>query len=164
MSDNNFIKLVDKVNVRIKELKTIAENKTNRSIPDIPIYFNVRGRVAGRFIKNGSHIFIDLNSEALLKYTDTFINQTIGHEYAHYVTYLLYGDRGHDRFWRHVMCLLGLKPSRCHTYDLTPARQTKHYAAVCDCQQHIISSVRFKRIWAGAKYRCIKCGSYVRIT
>ena len=98
---------------------------------DLPtLTWDLRGTVGGQAYLNQN--MIRINQEALKKYKDNYIKQTIGHEFAHLVAYKSLRHRGHGRSWAKVMRSFDLFPDRCHDYDLTPARVVKkQYLYAC---------------------------------
>src|SRR5690606_24560848 len=88
------------------------------TFPRPQVQFTVKGRVAGK--ANFSKNIIDFNYAILSKHGDAFIDRTPAHEVAHFISYLIYGNKGagHGPFWKSVMRRLGMRPERCHTYDL----------------------------------------------
>ena len=115
---------------------------------DLPtLTWDLRGTVGGQAYLNQN--LIRINQEALKKYKDTYIKQTIGHEFAHLVSYKSLKHRGHGRSWAKVMRSFDLLPDRCHDYDLTPARVVKkQYLYACDkCGQEFnLTAVRHNKM------------------
>ena len=63
---------------------------------DLPrLTWDLKGTVGGQAYLNQN--MIRINQEALKKYKDSYIKQTIGHEFAHLVAYNALGHRGHGR-------------------------------------------------------------------
>ena len=63
--------------------------------------------------------------------TDHFIEQTVGHEWAHLAAANLHGHkiRSHGPEWKAVMHKLGLDAARCHAYTTQKARTVKPKSA-----------------------------------
>ena len=100
---------------------------------------------------------------------DEFIEDTVPHEFAHLVTYALYGTdrdyKGHRRVkphgsqWQRVMRLLGYKPTRCHNFDVKPARKVaSKYRYSCGCKEYFLTAIRHNKILSGkSSYSCTRC-------
>jgi len=121
---------------------------------DLPaLSWDLKGTVGGQAFLNQNKIRI--NMEALKKYTKKYIEQTIGHEFAHLVAYKSLSHRGHGRAWAKVMRSFDLFPDRCHEYDLTPARVVKKqflYACHVCGKEFKLTAVRHNKIIKGARY------------
>lgn len=93
---------------------------TNMKAPTLS--FDLRGTTAGQAFPAKHHI--RLNGQLLNENTERFIEQTVGHEWAHLAAAHLHGHKiqGHGKEWKSLMVRLGLKPERCHTYDTQNAR------------------------------------------
>jgi predicted SprT family Zn-dependent metalloprotease len=110
------------------------------------------------FCRREGRTYFRINLEALQKYTEHFLANVAVHEFAHYAAYLLHGPKvGHGAQWRTVMVRLGAKPTRCHTYDLTPARVTNKVSVYCGCGPLQVSPAIARKLSMGAAYRCRKC-------
>ena len=123
---------------------------------DLPkLTWDLKGTVGGQAYLNQN--MIRINMEALAKYKDHYIKQTIGHEFAHLVAYNALGHRGHGRSWARVMRKFNLFPDRCHDYDLTPARVVKRqYLYECDkCgKEFTLTAIRHNKMMKGnQRYR-----------
>lgn len=87
--------------------------------------FDLRGTTAGQAFPGKHHI--RLNGQLLNENVEEFIEQTVGHEWAHLVAIHLHGPkiRAHGPEWKNVMVKMGLDPARCHTYNTNNARTVK---------------------------------------
>lgn len=106
---------------RIVECQSLV--KTSLASPTVS--FDLRGTTAGEAYGPKNHI--RLNGQLLNENIDEFIEQTVGHEWAHLAARNLHGPgiRSHGPEWKGVMIKLGLDPARCHTYETTKARVVK---------------------------------------
>lgn len=78
---------------------------------------------------------------------------TLQHELAHAAAGLLTGKReGHGKVWQAVMRAMGLKPERCHSYDL--AGVPGLVATRCACKTHYVTARKAAKI---ARYHCAAC-------
>ncbi len=118
---------------------------------DLPeLTWDLKGTVGGQAYLNQN--MIRINMEALQKYKDHYIKQTIGHEFAHLVAYKALRHKGHGRSWSRVMRKFNLFPDRCHDYDLTPARVVKRqYLYECDkCgKEFTLTAIRHNKMMKG---------------
>lgn len=134
----------DKINETVIFAKKKWPVLANWETPTFSV--NLKGTSAGRAHFGANHIKINPilfreNSESMLKVTCV-------HEIAHLVAFHVYKDRGHGKFWKHVMVQLGLKPDRCHSYDVANARVRSKKNTVtfrCGCRNHEFTSIRAKR-------------------
>jgi len=122
------------------------------------IKYDLRGRVAGQAV--GGHT-IRLNLELLLdeRYQHDMLNQTLPHELAHIVDAQLNGHSSHGWQWQRIMLFLGKPPTRCHQYEVTPARKhVKPHTVYCGCGEHQVSKLIYRRMkYEGKRYQCRKC-------
>lgn len=81
------------------------------------VSFDLRGKTAGQAFPGHHHI--RLNGQLLNENPEHFIQQTVGHEWAHLACHFQFGARvaAHGKEWRGIMAKLGIPPNRCHTYD-----------------------------------------------
>lgn len=95
------------------------------TMPAPTLSFDLRGTTAGQAFPTEHHI--RLNGQLLNENTEHFIEQTLGHEWAHLAAQHLYGNkiRPHGNEWKQVMRNLGLDPARCHTYTTQRARKAR---------------------------------------
>lgn len=94
----------------------------NTTMASPTVSFDLRGTTAGQAYPGKNHI--RLNGQLLNENIDDFIEQTVGHEWAHLAAANLHGQkiRSHGPEWKRVMQRLGLDPARCHTYTTKKAR------------------------------------------
>lgn len=151
--------LKQQLEAKMSEVYAQAARVYGRDFPKIPVRYDLKGRVAGSFCRRmGGQMYFRMNMEALTKYTEHFLANVVVHEFAHYAAFILYGPKvGHGQPWRKTMIQLGAKPSRCHTYDLTPARITSKFNVYCACGTLPVSATIVRKMTLGATYRCRKC-------
>jgi len=84
--------------------------------------------------------------------------ETIIHEVAHMINYIITGTNGHNKSWKKIMEALGISNAKATTnykidksYLLTP----KKIMLYCKCDTHVMS----KNIWNKnyGRYVCTKC-------
>ena len=90
-----------------------------------------------------------------------YINQTVPHELAHLIAHALFGYciKPHGKEWKWVMAHLGLKPTRCHSYDMTVlmGKYTRPFVYKCSCREFQLTKTLHNRIQAGNWRTCQKC-------
>jgi SprT protein len=154
---------LDAVSARIEELSNLALKMFGRSFPFPKICYDVRGRIAG--VCRSERCEIGINPILLVENFTSFINQTIGHEYAHHVQRILFPhSKAHGREWRYCMRLLGLDSNRCHDYNVANAtcRHHQKYEVSCACKTHLVTIRVLSKIRAGNKYFCKLCKAQVK--
>jgi SprT protein len=156
---------------RLRELREqTAELWPDLEMPKIPVTYNLRGRTAGmvRYRKGGIRD-LRLNSDILNNpnHTDDFIALTIPHEWAHVIQRVKFGHKDsygrrvkpHGSEWQQIMRRLGLKPTRCHSYETTAARRQRSVEYLCqDCEKvYQFTTRRHNKVLSGHSYLCGKC-------
>ncbi|QHJ78905.1 MAG: hypothetical protein [Caudoviricetes sp.] len=83
------------------------------------IDLKMRGSAGGQAVRKAGVLYIRLNAQAIREYPEHIINDTIPHEIAHLVCYMLPRlGRNHDAGWKRVAQSLGCSGDRCHTMDI----------------------------------------------
>jgi SprT protein len=99
--------------------------------PNIQHDFTLRGRAAGQFRfnrRNRKVLILRWNVEAMTKYPEQYLKETVPHEVAHLIVWVLHIERKiayydhHGWNWRRVMNMLGVPAKKTHRYKLTYAR------------------------------------------
>ena len=137
----------EQIQERLMTLNQAAYDHWGYDLDSPTLTWDLRGTVGGQAYLNQN--MISINVEALKKYTKKYIEQTIGHEFAHLVAYKSLSHRWHGRPWAKVMKSFDLFPDRCHDYDLTPARVVKRqYLYQCDkCGQEFqLTAIRHNKM------------------
>lgn len=125
------------------------------------ISFKQKGRTAGSaYLQRWE---IRLNPILLAENSTQFIDEVIAHEYAHLLTFALYGRvQPHGREWQMMMTnIMGLPANRTHCFntDNSTTRRYERFTYTCLCQTHELTSIRHNRIQARkARYFCKHCG------
>ena len=144
-----------------------------KKIPDVSVLFDLKGRSAGQFRMRKRACEIRYNPTVFSLYFDDNLLNTVPHEVAHYLVYILYPRRRsgyrrvkpHGLEWREMMLKLGADTSVCHNYDLAtvPQRKEQRFSYDCGCRQHQISCRRHNKIQSGrAHYSCRYCNTELR--
>jgi SprT protein len=134
-----------------------------KSFSSIPIMFDLRGKCAGMYRRNGRERVIRFNPWLFAKYYKHSLEQTIPHEVAHYITDCIWPIRKvkpHGPEWKSVMRSLGVEPRVTGDFDLAgiPVRQYQRFDYSCSCKTHQLSLIRHRRVQSGqAEYRCKEC-------
>ncbi|MCF6262079.1 MAG: SprT-like domain-containing protein [Xanthomonadales bacterium] len=152
-----------------------ANHLLTKNFPQVEVLFDLRGRSAGQFRVRRQVCEIRFNPQVFaLYFTDNLIN-TVPHEVAHYLIYLMYPRRRqglrkvkpHGVEWRELMAKLGADASVCHNYDLTniPQRREQHFSYSCNCREHQVSCRRHNKIQAGrGRYYCRYCKAVLKMS
>ena len=158
--DESFSKAKHLVSGKLKELRIQAKGLFNVSV-EPEISYDLRGQAAGQ--ANYRQNKIRFNLDLLEKYTHEFVEQTVPHEFAHLVAYQKFGRRikPHGLEWKSVMIAFGVKPTRTHSFKVTPSRRLKRFLYRCECHgsSYELTSIRHNRIQRGNLYLCKKCQS-----
>jgi len=138
-------------------------------LPVIDIYFDLKGRNLGMYVRQQRQSYIRYNSFVFARHFDDCLKQTTAHEVAHYVCDKRYGlknIRPHGKEWQAVMLALGVPPKVTSNLDISglPARRYQQFTYQCGCQQHQLSSIRHNKIQRGrAVYHCRQCGQTLKL-
>ncbi|MBK5967840.1 MULTISPECIES: SprT family zinc-dependent metalloprotease [Thiorhodovibrio] len=151
------------VEQRVRELLATAQGELGIAPPPPEIRFDLRGQSAGQARCDArARCVVRFNPWLLLRHGEEFIDQTVPHEIAHWLTFKRFGRRArpHGPQWRELMVLFGAEPRRCHDYDLKeiPHRRVSSHSYHCSCQEHRLSAVRHNRARKGQTYLCRRCG------
>lgn len=141
-------------------------------VANLPIVFFEKGAVAG-WAKYGRmnhlhNINLEFNIAYIENNWDDMVEDTIPHEVAHVIDYLIRGYSNHDKHWERIAKSLGCSGNRTHNYQVQYARrprtQTKHlYIATCGTE-FMASTTRHKRIQQGTVYYLKKTGGKIHRT
>lgn len=132
-----------------------------------PIRWDLRGKTGGTCHYRSGASTLRFNAHLATHEGEAYL-QTVAHELAHAVVFWrclndarLHGRRvqPHGAEWAGVMLAFGREVRRCHNYaSMQPARVVRTYTYACRCQTHNIGPVRHRRLQAGTKYACKRCG------
>lgn len=133
---------------------------------DVEISCNIKGRVAGRAGFTNRHgyrsYFLQFNAEAVEKYTEEMVTDTIAHEIAHIICYVRPQlGNGHDAGWKRVCRSLGGDDSRTHHMKLSPGKTVTKFQYNINGKVIEVSARAHKRITEGASYRVNRCGTLI---
>lgn len=123
----------------------------------IKIKCELKGIAAGKYYPKRD--LINLNRDLIQQYPDEMINNILCHEVAHHITYKLYGGRvkPHGKEWKEICGSIGGVPEIYHSLPTTKVKKFKRYRYICECGEHLLTSIRHNRIQKGVAYFCKKC-------
>jgi len=131
--------LVARAEDKVIEVYLHAQSIWKQAFALPSVDFDLVGCCAGRAYYRENRI--RLNPVLLAEnYTD-FIAETVPHEVAHLLAFTLHGRqtrvKPHGPEWKSVVLALGLRPVRCHNYDVTNAqvRHERRYTYACRCRE-----------------------------
>jgi SprT protein len=135
-------------------------------IPTPEVRFDLRGRAAGQIRLTPAQSWqVRYNQALLIRNPDTFIAQTVPHECAHLVAFVLFGRsiRPHGMEWQGIMHHFGAEPRRCHAFPLDhlPTRRLRLFPYHCTCRTHELTVTRHRRALAGQTYYCAACHGHI---
>ncbi len=151
------------VESRVREDLKRAESLVGRSLPAVPVQFDLRGTAAGMFCSRGGQHWLRFNEWLFARDFETHLADTVPHEVAHYAVHLAFARRRvkpHGAEWQSVMRGLGANPSATFDADLEglPARRQQRWPYRCACREHAVSTTRHRRMERRrAEYRCRYC-------
>ena len=133
----------------------------------VEVVWNKRLKVtAGKAVAHPEKLVIELNPTLYKENEDKFIEDTVPHEFAHIVAYVLYKTMAHDANWYHVVNTLQINTERCHSYDVSAHRaaKTKSYKYSCGCKEWDVTPQRKSWMNRGKVYFCPACkGTLVEV-
>ena len=132
-------------------------------LEDVYVDFESMGTCAGMaYWKSGRlRINVDLLEGDTL---DEMWRQTLPHELAHIIANRMEGKKtGHQRSWKRVMEMFGLKAERTHNMEVEHLRRKSRTATCqCDCKTWELTARRVNAINRGTKrYACPSCHSTI---
>lgn len=144
----------------LKCLKIASEFCPGLEIPEIR--YNIKGSSAGECILKikSSKCILRFNSGFLKDYTENFINVTVPHEVAHYVTHISCGNKvlPHGPEWKTWMKLFGIKyPQVTHSYRIVRKDKLRPWLYKCKCREHFFTNQRHNFVRSGKNYYCCDC-------
>lgn len=136
-------------------------------LTQIPIEWNLRGTVAGKFCFNYGKTVFKVNLELARYNLEEYLGQTVPHEFSHYIVYARYFSLGkyckpHGLEWKSTMRnIFGCQPKRCHSYDISQVSRRK-YVYKCNCRHFYLGVVRHRRMQRNPfMYRCPRCKAFL---
>lgn len=145
-----------------------ASRRDRRPLPAPAVRFDLGGRAAGMYRRQGRQCWIRYNPHLFARDYAHHLAVTVPHEVAHYVTDLRFGlsrIRPHGPEWRAVMEEFGVEARAGGDWDLSglPVRRERRHPYHCDCREHRLTTRRHRRIARGRwRYSCRECGAPLR--
>lgn len=126
-----------------KAQETFGVDLTNTTV-----LMDLKGLTAAWAERQGDELTLKFNEEAIEKYYDDMVKETIPHEVAHLVCFQMpHLGKGHDAGWKTVCSMLGGKYHRCHDMELTPARKKRTFEYISeDGDLLVLSIVRHNKL------------------
>jgi SprT protein len=104
----------EKILERLDFLKRLGDKEWGKQVTPI-IKYNLKGQVGGMACYPD---ILRVNLPLLFNNEEDYLEQTIGHEYAHLLTFKINWDaKPHGMEWKRVMWSFDLEAKRCHNYD-----------------------------------------------
>lgn len=146
----------ERVHQKIAECIRLANIRFGKTFNPPIVGFDVRGTRSGYC----QGIYVHFNPILLRENTEKFLATTVPHEVAHYIQNEIYPEsKTHGREWKSIMWVFGVRPNRCHTYDVSNARVRRRWKmqrvpAYCGCRVHSITVRKANKVHT---YRCKFC-------
>lgn len=136
-----------KVNLKLVSLVKLAETVYKRKFKVPPVSYDLKGTVAGTATyKTWS---IQLNPILFDENEKEFLDQVVGHEFAHLLAVALYGPAitHHGKEWKSVMAAMGLRVEVKHRFNVeNTLRTSKIFKYKCNCKEHLFTLRRHNSI------------------
>jgi len=159
----------EQIEEKVLECIIKAESFLTKKI-DIPtIDYSLKGRCAGQFQWNkydATKSTLRYNLVLASENIETFLCETVPHEIAHYIQYILGAKPGHKTSWKNIMRMVfNTTTKRTHDYSIAnSARNTVWYIYNCSCGCAIrISKTLFNKMKNGTFYQCAGCKNRIQI-
>lgn len=168
------------INAELTRCLSVVEREFGRRFPRPYVTFDLKGLRAGSASLLQWHI--RLNPIYFNDHLRETIEQTVPHEFAHLVDFSLHPDnfirrkprRGaakrrlslHGKTWKAIMCVLGVKPERCHSMYVPGMKRRipKRYSYSCpNCKNIVVVGPRHHKLLQRGNSRAIlkDCGHYI---
>jgi SprT protein len=142
-----------------------AEIHFQRCFERAQLAFNLRGMAAA--VAYPTRNAIRINLRLLNQNAEDFLLNTVPHEVSHLIAYRVHGQgiAPHGVEWAAIMReVYGLKPLRCHNYDVRPSLTTAYqYRCGCDAG-HMFTTRRHNNAQRGRLYLCRRCRQPLRFS
>lgn len=128
----------------------------NTSVPSLSFF--IKGRCAGR--ANFMEWTVKINSHMAAQNHDEMVD-TVSHEIAHLVAFVVYGDRGHGAGWKRVHRMLGGSAKRtlntqAAKVTVIPARRKTMHLYRSDCGVETWMGPRYHSNLQNGKYKSMR--------
>lgn len=152
--------VIARVNECFAEYNAAIKGTKLEPVPVCAVEFSSTLGTTSAFAYVNGNRKIVLNTILLGENAEAFMTSTIPHEVAHICVRHNYPNakQYHGREWRHVMKILGAKPNRMHSYDVSnvkTARDMTKHVFTCKCNiNHFLSPQMAKK---SSTLMCAKC-------
>ena len=154
-----MMETLTKLNLELERTLAIARTRfPTHSFPEPEIKMDLTGKTAGMFCPMENKLRFNLS--LMLENKEDFIEETVPHEVAHFVTNIIDKySKPHGSTWQAIMKLFGiLNPQTCHSYKIAPLKPHKRpYIYQCTCKKHFFTKIRHNRAQKGVQYFCTTC-------
>ncbi|MBC2692698.1 MULTISPECIES: SprT-like domain-containing protein [Pseudomonas] len=153
------------IKVRVTECLHLASAHFGKTFPDIPVKFDLTGRVGGYYCYHKCRAtgkvtqYFRFNRVLVRENLKEYLDQICPHEVAHYVARTEWGMgiQPHGTEWKSVMIdVFKLAPDRCHSMDTSSAAK-RHFIYTCGCREHAFTKTKHNKVLRGYGYRCRAC-------
>lgn len=157
-----------------EELKALVKQRVEQCSEATGISFKVGIRydlnssaMAGQAIMSPGAYMIRLNPHLLNEHKQSFIDDVVGHEWAHVAVWDRQQATGHGKAWQMMMRKVGQEPNRTHNFKAPAGVQMSKYGsreeATCmKCDEPVsVGPRQATNIKKGVKYTHNKCGGQV---
>ncbi len=132
----------------------------------VSIHYDVKSIRTIAYFRH-SDCSIHLNPELLKEYGVRYVNNTLVHEYAHYIQYLRYGNsvRPHGKEFKNICRVFGIEGKAStniyvESKFLREKLSKNRVEYKCNCQSHWMTKRQDRKIRLGiASYTCNSCKS-----
>lgn len=163
--ENAVESLENRVRAAVNACFRRAEIHFQRRFERAQLAFNLRGMAAA--VAYPARNAIRINRRLLEQNIEDFLLNTVPHEVSHLIAYRVHGQgiAPHGVEWAAIMReVYGLKPLRCHNYDVRPGL-TAAYRYRCDCNAgHTLTTRRHNNARRGRLYLCRRCRQPLRFS
>lgn len=146
-----------KVMKKLKECAKTIRTHYDFNIDMPEVRYDLKGKAAGQAAVSGK--YIRLHPIFLSHYEDEYINDTVVHEYAHIVQTMLFPEttykavgrmEAHGTKWKEIMRVLGVEPTRCHSYSMSVLNdhtgKYRKYMCTCCNKDFLLSPRRHNKV------------------
>lgn len=164
--------LMNKVDLKIKTLKEIAEKNFKTKIPEFQIDYDLNGTSSLGMVSYDlgfNKPRMRLHYNLLKEFGEQYINEVVTHEFAHIVIRNLFptGFNGRKKVNAHgtefkAVCshfgIVGKSTTGLFTHAES-IKKNNTFSYSCGCMVHELSLVKHNRMKRGQFYKCSVCGN-----
>lgn len=165
---DNFKSVREAINKAFDKCYEVAYSRA-KNLPKIDIKWDLKGTTAGQFRVRNYRPHFRVNLQLASENLEDYINQTIPHEFCHYLVWNddrlngLFRSRPHGGEWKFYMTVwFNRVPKVTHNYDVSNACRGRRFEYKCVCSTHWLSAIKHRRAQKGLPYTCKKCRTVVK--